>query len=322
VYYDISSFPAYGRLSGNTVEGLDPGARIGIRSEKKHPADFALWIHNPKHLMQWQAPWGAGYPGWHIECSAMSMKYLGETVDIHTGGEDNKFPHHECEIAQSEGATGKPFVRYWLHVTHLLVDGEKMSKSKGNFFVLDDLVKKGYEPRVVRYLLLSSHYRQTLNFTFAGLDSAKGALSRFDAFADALAGYRAESAGRPSTAAKKAIGQVGKALDDDLNAPEALAAAFEFVRLANEKIAARTLTERERLAAIEFLRGLGDLLGFTFGRAEAEQAVPPSILALIEKRDEARRERRFAEADRIRDEIKEKGYVIEDTPEGRRIRKV
>jgi cysteinyl-tRNA synthetase len=321
VYFDVSSFAGYGKLSGNIVEELDPGARIDVRKEKKHPADFALWIHNPRHLMQWEAPWGKGYPGWHIECSAMARKYLGDTLDIHTGGEDNKFPHHECEIAQSECATGAPFVRYWLHVTHLLVDGEKMSKSKGNFFTLDDLVAKGHAPRAVRYLLLATHYRQTLNFTFAGLEGAAAALDRLDAFADAVLGATPKEKGRaaaPAAAAKRAF---LKALDDDLNVPEALAAVFEYVRGANERIASGALTKREKAAAESLLKDVGVVLGFTFGRTADEAEIPASVMALIEKRDLARKEHRFAEADRIRDELKEKGYVVEDTPEGRRIKR-
>ncbi len=322
VYYDVSSFPQYGELSGNSVENLDPGARIEVRDSKKHPADFALWIHNPKHFMQWEAPWGKGYPGWHIECSAMAMKYLGETLDIHTGGEDNKFPHHECEIAQSEGATGKPFAKYWLHVTHLLVEGEKMSKSKGNFFTLGELRAKGYAAREVRYLLLSAHYRQQLNFTFAGLDAARGALKRLDDFADALKHAAPTATGRPTTYGRKALKKVTAGLQNDLNAAEALAQVFEYVSEMNAKMAAGKLTERDRLSAKEFLAGVGDLFGFQFGQDVDPATLPPSITALIEKRDKAREERCFAEADRLRDEIKTAGYVIEDTPEGRRIKRV
>jgi len=322
VYFDVASFPAYGRLSGNVIEGLNPGARIEVREAKKHPADFALWIYNPRHLMQWDAPWSRGYPGWHVECSAMSMKYLGETIDIHTGGEDNKFPHHECEIAQAEGATGQPFVRHWLHVTHLMVDGEKMSKSKGNFYTLDDLVKKGYEPRQVRYLLLSTHYRQTLNFTMQGLESAGGALSRFDAFADAVRQAAPEEAGRPTMQAEKALNDFSESMDEDFNVPEALAAAFEYVRAINEKIAEVTLTMRDREAALQFIEGLGDALGFKFGKGASEDEVPEEVTDLIAKRDEARRQRHFAEADRLRDEIRVKGFVVEDTPAGRRVKRV
>ncbi|MBI4458028.1 cysteine--tRNA ligase [Candidatus Uhrbacteria bacterium] len=319
VYFDVSSFPDYGKLSGNTVQGLNPGARIDVREEKKHPADFALWIHNPKHLMQWESPWGPGYPGWHIECSAMSMKYLGETIDIHTGGEDNKFPHHECEIAQSEGSTGQPFSRFWLHVTHLLVDGEKMAKSKGNFYRLDDLVKKGYAPRDVRYLLLSTHYRQQLNFTFHGLDSAKSALARLDAFVDAMNLAKPEETGRRTTLAKKTLGIIDKKFDDDLNVAEALAALFEYVRAMNHKLTGKTLTERDRENAVRLMKEVGDILGFNFGSGSEE--VPASVNALIEKRDQARAEKRFAEADRLRDELKNLGWVVEDTADGRRIKR-
>jgi cysteinyl-tRNA synthetase len=322
VYFDVASFPAYGKLSGNVLENLNAGARIEVRSEKKHPADFALWIHNPKHLMQWEAPWGKGYPGWHIECSAMATKYLGETVDIHTGGEDNKFPHHECEIAQSECATGQPFVRSWLHATHLLVDGDKMSKSKGNFYTLDDLTALGHAPRSVRYLLLSTHYRQALNFTLQGLEGAKNSLARIDAFADAVRQATPKDAGRAAADASAAKKAFTKALDDDLNVAEALASVFEFVRLMNEKVAAGTLTKKEKAAAVAFADDVGAVLGFTFGNAVEELDIPQSVHALIEKRDEARKEKRFAESDRIRDELKAMGYLVEDTPEGRRIKRI
>ncbi len=322
VYFDVSTFPEYGRLSGNAIEGLSPGARVEVRKEKKHPADFALWIHNPRHLMQWEAPWGRGYPGWHIECSAMSTKYLGDTFDIHTGGEDNKFPHHECEIAQAECATGQRFVNYWLHVTHLLVDGEKMSKSKGNFYRLDDLVAKGWSPREVRWLLMSTHYRQPLNFTFRGLEAARGALSRLDDFADALKQAAVRDADGDGASVARAAEAFDAALDDDLNVAEALAALFEFVKLGNEKLASGDLSASDKKAGEELLRRAGDELGFTFGRSSDDAEIPASILALIEKRDEARREKRFAESDRLRDEIKAKGYIVEDTPEGRRVKRI
>ncbi len=323
VYFDVASFPRYGELSGNTIENLEAGSRVEVREAKKSPADFALWISNPKHVMQWQAPWGAGYPGWHIECSAMARKYLGDTIDIHTGGEDNKFPHHECEIAQSECATGKkPFVRYWLHATHLLVDGQKMSKSKGNFYTLEDLVTKGYEPRVVRYALITTHYRQAFNFTLKGLAAARAALARLDEFADAIRAATPRETGRTAAAVAKARKAFMNALDDDLNAAAALAAAFDLVRQLNEKIAAGTLTKKEKTAAGAFLADAGDILGFAFGHAAPDREIPPSIMALIEKRDEARREKRFAESDRLRDELKEKGYLVEDTPEGRRIKRI
>jgi len=322
VYYDVSTFPRYGALSGNTIEGLQPGARLEVRQSKKHPADFALWIHNPQHLMQWEAPWGKGYPGWHIECSAMSSKYLGDTIDIHTGGEDNKFPHHECEIAQSEGASGKQFVRLWLHVTHLMVDGEKMSKSKGNFFTLGDLVKKGFTPRQVRWLLLSTHYRQTLNFTFHGLEAARGALDRLDAFADAVEQARPTEAGDMENTAHHALAAFDAALDDDLNAAEALAALFDYVRHLNEKMANGTFTARDRENARELLEQAGRILGFKFGRGASDDEMPAEVRELIARRDAARQKKDFAESDRLRDVIKAKGFTVEDTPAGRRIKKL
>jgi cysteinyl-tRNA synthetase len=322
VYFDVSAFPGYGKLSGNTLDGINPGARIDVRMEKKHPADFALWIWNPKHLMQWEAPWGKGYPGWHIECSAMATKYLGQTIDIHTGGEDNKFPHHECEIAQSECATGHPFVRVWMHATHLLVDGEKMSKSKGNFYTLDDLVARGYDPRTVRYLLMATHYRQPLNFTLSGLDGARAALARLDAFADAVRQATPKEPGTSDAAAKAASKAFGAALDDDLNVAEALAALFDYVRAFNESAAAGSLTKKRKAAAEALIADVGAVLGFTLGRAADEAEIPPSVMALVEKRDEARREKRFAEADALRDELKEKGYLVEDTPDGRHIKRI
>jgi cysteinyl-tRNA synthetase len=322
VYFDVSSFPAYGRLSGNTLEGLEPGARIEVRAAKKHPADFALWIHNPAHLMQWTAPWGTGYPGWHVECSAMAVKYLGETLDIHTGGEDNKFPHHECEIAQSEGSTGKPFARTWLHATHLLVDGKKMSKSLGNVYTLDDLTAKGADLRAVRYLLVGTHYRTALNFTLAGLDGAKSALGRIDALADAARLATPREKGRGSKPAKEALKAFDAAIDDDLNVSEALAALFGLVKWANEAMAAGTFTQADRAATLEFLEAAGQVLGFVFGRGADAEEVPASVLALVEKRDEARKEKRYAESDRLRDELKALGWAVEDTADGRRIKRV
>jgi cysteinyl-tRNA synthetase len=321
VYYDVSTFPAYGKLSGNTAEGLQAGARIEVREEKKHPQDFALWIHNPAHQMQWEAPWGKGYPGWHIECSAMSMKYLGETIDLHTGGEDNKFPHHECEIAQSEGATGKPFVCTWMHVTHLLVDGEKMSKSKGNFFTLDDLLAKGHAARDVRFALLSTHYRQQLNFTLAGIDAARNALARFDEFVDLL--RDASAMGTESTdAVAKAKQAFDDAMDDDLNISEALGALFVMMRALNERNAAGTLSEAERGAVLDLMDGVSGVLGLRFGKAVTDEDIPADIRALVDARDAARAKKDWAASDRLRDELKAQGFVIEDTPGGRRIKRV
>ncbi len=329
VYYDVSMFPAYGKLSGNTVEGLQAGARVEVRDEKKHPQDFALWIHNPNHLMQWEAPWGKGYPGWHIECSAMAIEELAETIDIHTGGEDNKFPHHECEIAQSEGATGKTFVNTWVHVTHLLVDGEKMSKSKGNFFVLQDLFDKGYAARDVRFALLSSHYRQQLNFTFAGLDAARNALARFDAFVDSLRAIVPSDVPDMTDLVIKGQGDgmgvrflFGAAMDDDLNISAALGELFKWVTVMNEQIAHIGLSEKDRDEALDFMDDVEGVLGIRFGKAVTEEDVPADIRALVDARDAARAKKDWAESDRLRDELKGRGFVVEDTPQGRRIKKL
>ncbi|MBN1585538.1 cysteine--tRNA ligase [Candidatus Uhrbacteria bacterium] len=322
VYFDISAFPDYGKLSGNRIDGLNPGARVDVRPEKKHPADFALWVHNPRHLMQWEAPWGRGYPGWHVECSAMAIKYLGQTIDIHTGGEDNRFPHHECEIAQSECFTGQPFARFWLHVTHLMVEGEKMSKSRGNFLTLRDLKGKGYRSREVRYLLLSAQYRQPFNFTMAGLDGARSALSKLDDFADSVRSWEPKSTGRSTAFVRRATGDFVRSLDDDLNVPEALAAVFGLVSETNRRMADGSLTSMERQAVTDFLESLGNVMGFSFGTAVDDRDIPQSVALMIEKREKARSDRRFAEADAIRDEILARGFVVEDTPDGRRVKRV
>ncbi|MEK7516552.1 MAG: cysteine--tRNA ligase [Patescibacteria group bacterium] len=331
VYYDLDTFPKYGMLSGNKVSDLIPGARVEVIAEKRHPYDFALWIRNPAHLMQWSAPWGKGYPGWHIECSAMAMRYLGATLDIHTGGEDNKFPHHECEIAQSEGATGKQFARYWLHVAHLLVDGEKMSKSKGNYYILAELLKRGFsakggsasggEPRAVRYLLISAHYRDALNFTFDSLAAAAGALRRLDEFWAALRDARS---GRDMQSGLRRLVQETReefvqAMDDDLNTPKALGLLFTFVRNANPLlrtgVAASELKEAQRLVA-----DTARVFGLTL-RTPRASAVPAEVKKLLAEREDARAASDWAHADAIRKEIEVFGYTVEDTPEGQKVKR-
>jgi cysteinyl-tRNA synthetase len=316
VYFDVSTFADYGKLSGNKVNKLSPGARIEIRDEKRNVADFALWIYNPRHIMQWEAPWGSGYPGWHIECSAMAIKYLGKTIDIHTGGEDNKFPHHECEIAQSECFSGEEFARYWLHVTHLMVEGEKMSKSLGNFLTLDNLLEKGHSPREIRYLLVSSHYRLPLNFTEHGLESARSALERLDTFADNLSRYASKKKGRGPGQATDVLKIFQAALNDDLNVAAALAALFDFIKAANERLSKGEMTAAEKTGAEKLLSVVNDVLGFTFGRSLDDKDIPASIRALMEKREQARKDKSFKEADLIRDSLSEKGFIIEDTPDG------
>lgn len=327
VYFDLSKFPKYGELSGNTVQDLMAGARVEVVSEKKNPYDFALWIENPKHVMQWKAPWSvvAGYPGWHLECSAMSMKYLGETVDIHTGGEDNKFPHHECEIAQSEGATGKQFVRYWLHVKHLMVEGEKMSKSKGNFYTLSQILEKGYAPRAVRYLLLSTHYRDPLNFTFDGLVAAGTALGRLDEVMENLTeaikknrGVKT-SGGKLTEAVKKSRTDFQTALDDDLNISGAMAAVFNFIRQINAAVSVGA-DKKELSAAKELLLEIDSVLGFGFQKIKADK-IPEEIKNLLSEREQARKNKEWARADEVRGEIEKLGYAVEDTPEGQKLKK-
>jgi cysteinyl-tRNA synthetase len=233
VYFDVTAFPGYGRLSGNTLETLKAGARIEVNPEKRHPADFALWKTDGKHLMQWDSPWGRGFPGWHIECSAMSMKYLGDTFDIHTGGEDNIFPHHECEIAQSEAATGRPFARFWLHARHLLWDGQKISKSLGNVVLLKDLLGKGFTPMEVRYTLVSTRYRQRVNFSWDLFQESRTALGRLLEFRRRLreAADRADRGVPLDLDGPRA--EFGARMDDDLDVAGALGVVHTLARDGN-----------------------------------------------------------------------------------------
>jgi cysteinyl-tRNA synthetase len=313
VYYEIETFPAYGNLSNNPLEKLQSGARIEVNPEKRNPLDFALWKHDPKHIMKWDSPWGEGYPGWHLECSAMSMKYLGETYDIHTGGEDGIFPHHESEIAQSEGATGRKFVNYWLHVRFLLVEGAKMAKSEGNFYTVRDLLDKGCEGRAIRYALASTHYRQPLNFTFDGLEAAKNAIDRLDTFRRLMSEV---AGGEDDPGVDKALGDAGWAfeneMDDDLDIAGALAAVFDMVREVNSRKPSAEQAQR----AIALLEKFDEVLGVL---PPAEARIPQEVLDLARKREEARKSRDFKRADEIRDRVAAMGYRIEDTPGGYRV---
>ena len=319
VYYDLSTFPKYGRLSGNTMEDLVAGARVEINPEKRHPYDFALWIENPQHLMKWKAPWSikGGYPGWHLECSAMSMKLLGKTIDIHTGGEDNKFPHHECEIAQSEGVTGKQFVRYWLHAKHLLVDGQKMSKSLGNFYTLRDLLERGFSPRAIRYVLLSTHYRDTLNFTFDSLKAAEVALERLDALVMKLQANRGQTSvsGGLHHLIQETRENFARAMDDDLNISKALAVIFGFVRQANQKVLGVDTRE-----ALKLLREFDKVLGLGIGKI-SKVVIPKEIQKLAAERESARKQKKWDRADAIRKELLGLGFIVEDSPAGYLVKK-
>ncbi len=316
VYYDVASFEGYGKLSGNSVDALVAGARVEVKEDKHHPADFALWINNPSHVLQWKGPRGIqGYPGWHIECSAMAMKYLGETIDLHAGGEDLKFPHHECEIAQSEGATDARFSKHWLHVTHLLVDGEKMSRSKGNFYTLSDLLDKGFSAGAIRWLLLSAHYRTPLNFTLEGLEAAEKMTSYYREVAARLA-----SAAGVAVAADSSLKTFHDAMDEDLNVSKALAVIADLAKAANRALDAKAMTPEVAATMLACLKAmLGDVFGIELFGGGSE--VPTDVQKLAEERIASRVSKDWAASDRLRDEIAGLGWTVEDTAEGQKLKK-
>ncbi|MFT7669314.1 MAG: cysteinyl-tRNA synthetase [Planctomycetota bacterium] len=311
VYFEVSTFERYGRLSGNNVEDLDAGARIEVLDEKRAPADFALWKSDSKHLMKWDSVYGPdGFPGWHIECSAMARKHLGDQIDIHTGGEDNVFPHHECEIAQSEAFTGKPFASYWMHAKFLQVDGGKMGKSLGNMYDLDDVVAQGFEPRVLRYTLLRGHYRQPLNFTWDIMTDSAKALEKFDDLVVRLRRIAGGEEGAASaTAGTDLVEQVRRdfqqAMNDDLNTPRAFAALHAL----RDHAVQERLGSGAALVGIEFLTRVEDALGILKLEVESLDA---SIDALIEERNSARTNKEWARSDEIRDELLAQGILLED----------
>ncbi len=330
VYYSISSFPDYGKLKGIDPSSLKAGARVAQDEYQKDDVrDFALWkAATPKDEevgAAWDSPWGRGRPGWHLECSVMSTAELGETLDIHLGGEDLVFPHHENEIAQSEGATGRPFVRNWLHVKHLFVEGKKMSKSLGNFIRVRELLEEGHDPAAIRHLLISSHYRGDLNFTRAGLEASQSAVQRLLNFESRL-----ENLTLDEGAERTRLGELGRsmvsdfrqAMDDDFNSADALAAVFVFVGAANAELDGRgAVTAADRDEALSALRSVDEVLGLLeVGRAS--RTVDDDLAAWVEEkigeRAQARVDRDFARADAIRDELAERNVVLEDGADGTR----
>jgi len=319
IYYDISKFKDYGKLANIKVENLKPGARVKVDEYAKEEAqDFALWKawSEEDGGVFWEAPFGKGRPGWHIECSAMSMKYLGETLDIHCGGVDNLFPHHENEIAQSEAATDKKFVNYWLHCEHLLVEGRKMAKRLGNYYTVRDLTARGYDPKAIRYLLLATHYRQQVNFTFEGLEAAKNTLDRLTNFVHRLLDAEGKGSGEQI---KLLIGQVqkgfGEAMDDDLSISVALAALFDFVRDVNNLLDGNMLSKEEAQEVYSLMLKFDKVLG-VIGKIKKEEKLSREAEELILKREEARRTKDWKTADEIRQRLKAMGISIEDTPQG------
>jgi cysteinyl-tRNA synthetase len=300
---------------------LKAGARVSADEyEKDQVSDFALWKawDADDGDVFWETSLGKGRPGWHIECSAMSMKYLGRSFDIHTGGVDNIFPHHENEIAQSEAATGEPFARYWLHSEHLMADGRKMSKSLGNFYTLADLIDRGYSPITVRYALLATHYRQQLNLTMDGLDAARGAIARLRDCHQRLGEIEREGVADPEFAALAAQAQetFGAHLDDDLNISAGLGTLFDFVRDANKRIESGGLSRADADSAREFLEAADRILDVL--RPHSEGVDEARINALIEERAEARASKNWQRADEIRGEFERMGVILEDTPSGTR----
>jgi cysteinyl-tRNA synthetase len=319
IYYAVCKFPEYGKLSHLKVSELKAGARVSQDEYCKEEAqDFALWkAYTPEDGdAVWETELGKGRPGWHIECSAMSMKFLGETFDLHCGGIDNMFPHHENEIAQSEAATGKTFVNYWMHNEHLQVEGKKMSKRLGNFYTLRDLLAKGYDPIVIRYLLLSTNYRQQFNFTFEGLDAAKGAIDRLRNLARRLHDTEGKgSEGKVAMQIDRVKKCFGEAMDDDLNISVALAALFDFVREINNLLDANMVSKEEANEVGGVLMQFDTVLG-VIGKVEAEEALPSDIDELVQKREAARKAKNWKEADQIRAQLKALGIVVEDTAQG------
>jgi len=346
IYFSIAKFPTYGRLSKINLENLKPGQRgDSDEYEKESVHDFALWKAKKEGEPFWETELGPGRPGWHLECSAMSSKYLGPTFDIHCGGVDNIFPHHENEIAQSEAANGVKFVNYWLHCHHLVADGEKMAKSKGNFYLLNDVLAKGYDPREVRFLLLATHYRKMLNFTFEALDQARASRNRIRDFLVDIRGIKREGGTDPevSRLIEQARAEFVAGLEDDLNISEALAALFTLIEQANSLIAKDRISQADALALKSFVIEIDEKIlmieptsvylkvdsakiALTSDnvvlKADVSDKLDSAIQKKVEERQRARAERNFKLADEIRKELLDQGILLEDTKDGVRWKRV
>jgi cysteinyl-tRNA synthetase len=319
VFFDVTKFPEYGKLSGNTLENLKVGARLEEHPDKKNPWDFALWLKAPEaHLMKWASPWSTGYPGWHIECSAMSTEYLGNTLDIHTGGEDNIFPHHEAEIAQTQCYTGKEFARFWLHTRHLLVDGKKMSKSKGNLYTLEDIKEKGFSIMDLRMLLLSSHYRSQMDFSWEALEQAHKNLQKINDFVLNLEAIVALGiSGDQTFEIKSWQDKFEQAMDDDLGTPLALATTYELISEANKSMAQNSMSTENAKNILSFWKKVNAIFGFILtGQAE----IPEDVKELMKKRQQARDNKDFTASDEFRKLIEQHGFILEDTAKGQIIK--
>ena len=325
VYFDTKKDAGYGKLSGQNLDDLEAGARIDVDDVKRNPADFALWKAQKPGEPAWESPWGMGRPGWHIECSAMSMKYLGETFDIHAGGKDLLFPHHENEVAQSECATGHPFARYWMHNGFINIDNEKMSKSLGNFFTVRDIVKE-YEPEDVRMFMLSAHYRSPVNFSRDMVAQAHASLQRLYTARENLQFLLKNAAEKPlSDAEKELLARIDEhakrfddAMDDDLNTADAMGAIFELVKDGNVSLNAESSKEAVE-SVLKKLLELTDVLGLLSKKAEDE--FPAEIQAMLDERATARKEKNWKRSDELRDALAAAGYIVKDTPQGQKVTK-
>ncbi len=323
VYFDISSFEEYGALSGNKLDALEAGAsgRVEDLGDKRSAHDFALWVTGKEQAMMWDSPWGKGFPGWHVECSAMSQKYLGEELDIHTGGTDNIFPHHECEIAQSECATGhEPFSRYWLHTGLMTIEGEKMSKSKGNAWNLKDIQEMGYDSRTVRYTLLKSHYRSSADISKQSFAESKKNLQSIDRFVHRLRHCEVEGevSNEVSSSLNSLLQGVIGALAEDLATPVALGYLFEFINKANAAIDMGVITTKEAQATLRLLITFDEIFQCLLGGGQGDD-IPAAVVDLAEQRMAAKHAKDYAASDGLRDQIKAEGYDVEDTSEGYRV---